>query len=134
MRGRSSVRLERWPVKPEVAGSSPVGPVFKNTFFVFTYKGSPVKGFRTSFENACKRASIKNLSFHTLRHTFATRLVLSGVDLVTVSRLLGHSTIHMTMRYSHPKPEALKSAVETLDTPKLGKSVSKNVSTKIDEN
>jgi len=134
MGGRSSARLERWPVKPEVAGSSPVGPVFKNTFFVFTYKGSPVKGFRTSFENACKKASIKNLSFHTLRHTFATRLVLSGIDIVTVSKLLGHSKIQTTMRYSHPTPEALKRAVSALDTPKSGKSVSKNVSTKIDEN
>ena len=72
------------------------------------------------------------MTFHTLRHTFATRLVLSGVDIATVSKLLGHSSIHMTMRYSHPTPKALKSAVETLDTPNLGKSVSKNVSTKID--
>ena len=120
------------PVKPEVAGSSPVGPVSDLYFFVFTYKGIPVKGFRTSFENACKKAGIKNLSFHTLRHTFATRLVLSGVDIVTVSKLLGHSKIQTTMRYSHPTPKALKSAVETLDTPKLEKSVSKNVSNEID--
>ena len=118
MGGRSSARLERWPVKPEVAGSSPVGPVFKNVNFVFTYKGSPVKGFKTSFENACKRAGIKNVSFHTLRHTFATRLVLSGIDIATVSKLLGHSSIHMTMRYSHPTPEALRSAVSALVTPK----------------
>ena len=104
------------------------------SIYVFTFRDRPLRNIRTAFQITCRKAGIKNLRFHDLRHTFATRLVLSGVDLVTVSRLLGHSTIHMTMRYSHPKPEALKSAVETLDTPKLGKSVSKNVSTKIDEN
>jgi len=60
--------------------------------------------------------------------------VLSGIDIVTVSKLLGHSKIQTTMRYSHPTLEALKSAVPALDIPKSGKSVSKNVSTKIDEN
>jgi len=100
---------------------------------VFTYRGNPVKGFRTSFENACKKAGIKNLSFHTLRHTFATRLVLSGVDIVTVSRLLGHSKIQTTMRYSHPTPEALKTAVSGLDSQKSEKSVSNSVSSEIDQ-
>jgi site-specific recombinase XerD len=37
------------------------------------------------------------------------------VDLATVSKLLGHSSIQMTMRYSHPTPEALKNAVSKLD-------------------
>ena len=69
---------------------------------LFTYRGKPRKSIRTAFKNACIRAGIKSLRFHDLRHTFATRLVLSGVDLVTVSKLLGHSTIQMTMRYSHP--------------------------------
>ena len=99
---------------------------------VFIHNGKPIKSLRTAFENSCKRAYLKGVSFHTLRHTFATRLVLSGVDIATVSKLLGHSTIHMTMRYSHPTPEALKSAVSVLDGQKSGNSVSKNVSTKID--
>lgn len=98
---------------------------------VFTYKGNPLKKIRNSFLLTCKRANIKNLRFHDLRHTFATRLVLSGIDLVTVSKLLGHSSIHMTMRYSHPTPEALKKAVEALNTPKLEKSVSNSVSSGI---
>ncbi|MGB3728954.1 MAG: site-specific integrase, partial [Thermodesulfobacteriota bacterium] len=81
---------------------------------VFTYLNKPLKDIRTAFENACKRAGIKNLRFHDLRHTFATRLVLAGVDLATVSKLLGHSSIQMTMRYAHPTPEALKNAVSKL--------------------
>jgi len=123
LRGRSSVRLERWPVKPEVAGSSPVVPAsFYNEIpedfidkSIFTYEGQPIGSVRKAFKAACRRAGIKNLRFHDLRHTFATRLVLSGVDLATVSKLLGHSSIQMTMRYSHPTPEALKNAVSKLD-------------------
>jgi len=81
---------------------------------IFTYHNKPLRDIRTAFKNACKRAGIKGLRFHDLRHTFATRLILSGVDLATVSKLLGHSSIQMTMRYSHPTPEALKRAVSKL--------------------
>lgn len=52
--------------------------------------------------------------FHDLRHTAASRMVEAGVDLVTVSKILGHSTIQMTMRYAHPTPENMRRAVETL--------------------
>jgi site-specific recombinase XerD len=48
------------------------------------------------------------------RHTFASRLVMAGVDLYTVSRLLGHSDIKMTMRYAHLAPDYLKTAVQFL--------------------
>jgi integrase len=49
--------------------------------------------------------------FHTLRHTYASWLVMSGVDLYTVQKLMGHSTISMTERYSHLAPDHLKKAV-----------------------
>jgi integrase len=52
--------------------------------------------------------------FHTLRHTFASWLVMSGVDLYTVQKLMGHSTISMTERYSHLAPDHLKKAVKML--------------------
>jgi len=94
---------------------SPLRHHLASTEFVFTYQGKPLKSVRTAFANSCKRAGIKNLRFHDLRHTFATRLVLAGVDLATVSKLLGHSSIQMTMRYAHPTPEALKNAVSKLN-------------------
>jgi site-specific recombinase XerD len=50
--------------------------------------------------------------FHTLRHTYASWLVMSGVDLYTVQKLMGHSTISMTERYSHLAPDHLKKAVK----------------------
>ncbi len=74
----------------------------------------PLKSIRSSFKTARKRAEIKYLRFHDLRHTAATRMVEAGVDLVTVSRMLGHSTIQMTMRYAHPTPENMRLAVSKL--------------------
>ena len=58
---------------------------------------------------------ITEFHFHDLRHTFASHLVMAGVDLTTVSRLLGHKDIKMTLRYSHLAPHHVKKAVEVLD-------------------
>jgi integrase len=52
---------------------------------------------------------------HTCRHTFASRLAESGVDLYTIKTLLGHSTIALTERYSHLSDGALQGAMRTLD-------------------
>ena len=49
-----------------------------------------------------------------MRHTFASRLVESGVDLITVKELLGHSTVKVTERYTHPNQSIKKEAVELL--------------------
>jgi len=69
---------------------------------------------RTAFEGACRRAGIHGLRFHDLRHTFATRLVERGVDLITVKELLGHSSVTITERYTHTFSEQKRSAVDVL--------------------
>jgi len=66
------------------------------------------------FKAACKKAGIRDLRFHDLRHTAATLLVTGGIPLVTVSQILGHATIHMTMKYAHPTPEDKRKAVNVL--------------------
>ncbi len=60
------------------------------------------------------KANIENLTFHSLRHTAATRMVAAGIDLVSVKEILGHADIKSTMVYSHPMPERKKLAVEAL--------------------
>ena len=55
-------------------------------------------------------------TFHSLRHTFASRLVANGTDLYIVKELLGHSTIAMTERYSHVSNESLELAVRAMET------------------
>lgn len=54
------------------------------------------------FEGACRRAGIKGLRFHDLRHTAATRMVEKGANIAAVRRVLGHADINTTMRYVHP--------------------------------
>ena len=70
---------------------------------------------RRQFEQALRRANIKGASFHTLRHTFASHAVMRGIDIVTVSRLLGHSTIQMTMRYAKIGRDHAEKAILALD-------------------
>lgn len=68
-----------------------------------------------AFYTAMKKAEIQSFRFHDLRHTFATRLVQAGVDVYTVSKLLGHKDIRMTQRYAHHCPESLRGGIEVLD-------------------
>jgi len=70
---------------------------------------------KVGFAKAVRLAKIPHLRFHDLRHTFATRLVGVGVDLVTVQDLLGHSTIIMTTRYAHPLADVKIAAVKRLE-------------------
>ncbi|MGI5844497.1 MAG: tyrosine-type recombinase/integrase [Candidatus Xenobium sp.] len=64
---------------------------------------------------ACKKAGVKNLRWHDLRHTFCSRLVMLGVDLRTVQELAGHKSILMTQRYAHLSPAHQRAAVMALD-------------------
>ena len=74
----------------------------------------PVKDIKTAYINACRRADIKGLHFHDLRHTAGTRMNESGVGIVAISKILGHSSVELTMkRYIHPE-DSLRDAVEKL--------------------
>lgn len=66
------------------------------------------------FGKIVQQAGIQNFHFHDLRHTFASWLVMSGVDLMTVQQLLGHQTYQMTLKYAHLSPEHRQSAVDIL--------------------
>ena len=70
--------------------------------------------YRKPFEKAVGDAGIKDCVFHTLRHTFASDLVIKGVDFKTVADLLGHASITMTDRYSHLSKEHKQMGVELL--------------------
>jgi site-specific recombinase XerD len=69
---------------------------------------------REWFEAAVKKAGIQRFTWHCLRHTFASRLVMAGVDLRTVQELMGHKTIQMTCRYAHLAPKHRLAAVQRL--------------------
>lgn len=76
--------------------------------------GRPLTSVKTAFLAACGRAGIAGLRFHDLRHTFASRLVENGADIITVKELLGHSSVKITERYTHSQGEQKKFAVSLL--------------------
>ena len=83
--------------------------------WVFCKKnGERYGNIRKAFEGARKRAGIVDFRFHDLRHTFASYLVMNGIDLKTVQELLGHKSFEMTLRYAHLSPEHKKRATDIL--------------------
>ena len=66
------------------------------------------------FKAVVDRAGISDFHFHDLRHTFASHLVMVGVELATVKELLGHKSFEMTLRYSHLSSRHKKRATELL--------------------
>ena len=100
--------------------------------------GSPYRNVQRSFNSALKRAKIRDFRFHDLRHTFASHLVMAGVDLTTIRELLGHKTLTMTLRYAHLAPSHKVKAMEMLNetltgTPTSQKLHKKRVATSITE-
>lgn len=83
-------------------------------FLFYDRRNHPLKDPRDWFGSACKEAKIEGVTWHILRHTFASRLVMKGVDLKTLQILMGHKTISMTARYAHLSPGHLKTAVNRL--------------------
>jgi integrase len=91
--------------------------------------GDSLQGSRGWFSTALEEAKIQEYTWHCNRHTFASRLVMAGVDLRTVAELLGHRTLQMVMRYSHLAPEHQASAVDRL-VPGGGRMVTKSATGK----
>jgi integrase len=90
-------------------GDSMLESVFRSTH------GTPYRSFRSAFERSVRKANIEDVTFHSLRHTFASRLVMAGVDLPTVKELMGHKNINMTLRYTHPSSRHKQNAVNALE-------------------
>ncbi len=71
--------------------------------------------YQYKFKKYLKQAGIRNINFHALRHTFATRAVEQNIDVKTLSEILGHSTVNFTLnRYVHPSFNLKKQNIEKL--------------------
>ncbi len=84
---------------------------------------------KREWEHAIEASGIKNCRIHDLRHTFASHLAMKGIDLFTISQLLGHADIKMTQRYAHLAPNHKKIAVNMLN---LTEAKNENAPTKVE--
>lgn len=90
----------------------------KNGPYVFHNNGKQIEpnGLRKRLIRIARKSGINNLTkLHSLRHTFASHLVMQGVDLPTVKKLMGHSDIETTMIYSHLADEHIDKAIHKLN-------------------
>lgn len=86
-------------------------------------KGGTINQISNVFSKAVEKLELnkgiadnrERVVFHTMRHTFASWLAEDGTDLYTIQKLMGHSTIAMTERYSHLSPDYLQNAVRRFD-------------------
>lgn len=108
-------RARTIPLTPDAKAALEATP--KRSVYVFSDEaGNPLT------LHACKRplwavqeaAGLRKTGWHVLRHTFASHLVMKGASISAVQQLMGHSTIQMTMKYSHLSPDHLRSTIALL--------------------
>ena len=95
--------LEGWK-----AQSTDTGLVFKNK------DGQKFDNVATAWRNLLNAAQIESFRWHDLRHDFASRLAMAGIDLNTIREILGHKKIETTLKYAHLCPKHTLDAVQRL--------------------
>ena len=102
------------PIPPDLKAILSVQP--KKSKWVFpNAKGEFEDHLLRRLKRVAARAGVEGATLHKFRHTYATRLLESGADIVTVQRLLGHSDLDTTKRYLNPDVDRKRSAVNKLN-------------------
>lgn len=92
-------------------------PGIKSPYIFHGRDGKRFQDLRKSWIKVLEQAGIADFRWHDLRHSFASKLVMAGVDLNTIRELLGHHDYKMTLRYAHLAPKHKAAAVALLVKP-----------------
>lgn len=105
------------PIVPELHKTLESLPRYEKCPYVFPNKDTmlPYWSGDKPFAKALAKSEITNFHFHDLRHTYASHLVMSGIDLTTVMHLMGHKSIKMTLRYAHLAPSHKVKAMSAIE-------------------
>ena len=88
----------------------------RQTEWVIEYNDNPIKSMRTGYSAAVRRAGLKNVNIHQIRHTVAVKMLAAGQPIEKVSQYLGHSNISITQKiYARFMPEHLQDAASVLE-------------------
>lgn len=121
--------LKWWKVQ-QAKHKLALGDMYNDIGLVCTKQnGSPIKPdtFSTTFKNLVRRAGVSDISFHDLRHSYATMLIMSGVPVKVVSEMMGHTNVVITQdTYTHVLPTMQKQAANKLNDIYMSKKLIQN--------
>ena len=116
--GKSRSASRKLPLTGRVCSMLLRLPRMSTWVFANERMDGPLSRFTLEGQHARTRKALRlpaDFVLHSLRHTFGTRLGEEGVDVFTLMRIMGHSTVEMTKRYVHPTPEIVTRAFERLE-------------------
>ena len=123
---RNVITLEATNTKSKKSREIPISDLLRNILIEMSSKAKsvyvfpdprtnkPYKDIKKSFKTACKKADISGYRWHDNRHVFATYAIQNGTDIATLSQILGHQDIEITMRYISPTNETKLRAVNIM--------------------
>ena len=113
---KSSCSIRKIPLSDEII--TIMEQFEKQSGFVLTGNDTSYiepRSMHNHFKRVCKSAGIDPVNFHVLRHTFATRCVELGFDVKSLSEILGHANVSITLnRYVHPSMALKRANMEKL--------------------
>jgi integrase len=107
-------RIRHIPLTPDALAALQGLPHVPGHVFLFHKAPVLYKTARLKLEDYCRLAGVPRITWHDLRHTFASQLAASSAPILAVQKLMGHADIKMTMRYSHLEPDVLRDVVNLL--------------------
>ncbi len=115
--GKTKAAKRKIPLTGRVQGilESRLSNTKNNLAFGNEETGKPITTFKRSHASALRRSGVSHFRLYDLRHTFATRFIESGGDIVTLQALLGHANIQMVTRYAHPTEKHQFEAIRNME-------------------